>query len=181
MKRLILTFATAIFCLAAYAQIPITGTWEYYEQDSDSSSEDGVDTDMQMNATDLIVLKEDNSFDHSAKMEVVVQGKKDGKVINFTLTITAAIDGSWTKEGDILTLTPGKKSKPKVDVKSENFPVLLRMMLVKPITKEITKAIKEVDTYQILSVTDKELTLKDVPDPKAKKEQKLETMVLKRK
>ena len=161
MKRILLTITAALLCLAAYAQAPITGTWVHKDADSCSNSKDGVEADMAMDFTNTITLKDDHTYLQSAEATVSVEGRSEDKTVELSMEINGSIDGTWTLADGILTLTPPKKAKPKVEVKSENFPALLRMMLVKPITKEVQNALKAEEKFQVISVTDKELTVKD--------------------
>ena len=170
--------------MAAFAQTPLVGTWIAQDSESQSDNTEGVDTDLDMTAIDTITLNADNTYTDALQMDVTIDGSKEGKSVTLTLQVLGSMNGTWTYKDNILTLTPDKKAKPKVTVKNDNFPALLRMMLVKPLTKETQNALKEVSSYQVLSVTANELTLKDYVDPSSKKkvkEQELETTVYKRK
>ena len=184
MKRILLTLVASAMCVVAFAQNPLVGTWVFFEKDSESGNTDGVDTDLDMTVTDNLTINADNTYTEVLQMDVAMSGAKEGKTVTLSLTVVGSMNGAWTYEGNILTLTPDKKSKPKVTVKNDNFPALFRMMLVKPLTKEVQNGLKEVNTSQVLSVTANELTLKEYVDPSSKKkgkEEDPEIIVFKRK
>ena len=102
----------------------------------------------------------------------------------------APIVGSWTstdKESESasedgvdadsqLVLTPDKKAKPKVEVKSDGFPAILKVLLINPLKSDLKKAIKETEYYSVISVSDKQLVLKDMDAPGTKKPSKPEDL-----
>ena len=163
MKRLILTFVAILAGALAFAQ-SLEGTWVGKENLSDNS--DGTDVDAK--ATETYIIKGDS---YTAKLQVVMDlsAEKDGKEVVMKITLTGSNAGTWTRKGDVLTFTPDKKSKPKVDVKVEGIPSVLASMLTGPIKKELNKTLKEPEQFKIISLTDKELVLEDILTEKERK------------
>ena len=163
MKRLILTLVAVLAGVPAFAQ-SLEGTWVGKENLKDNS--DGADVSAK--ATETYTFKGET---YTAIMQVVMDlsAEKEGKSVTMKITITGSNTGIWARKGDVLTFTPDKKSKPKVDVKVEGIPSVLASMLTGPIKKEITKALKERDDYKIISLTDKELVLENILTEKEKK------------
>ena len=69
--------------------------------------------------------------------------------------------GTWTRKGDQLTLTPDKKAKPQIDVTTENAPEFISTIFSEQLRKEVKSALKESETGTIVSLTDKEMSIKD--------------------
>lgn len=163
MKRLILTVVAVLAGVLAFAQ-SLEGTWVGKENLKDNS--DGADVTAK--ATETFIIKGEA---YTSKLQVVMDlsAEKEGKKVTMIITLTGSNTGTWTRKGDVLTFTPDKKSKPKVDVKVEGIPSVLASMFAGPIKKELTKALKETDDYKIISLTDKELVLENILTEKEKK------------
>ena len=163
MKRLILTLAAVLAGVLAFAQ-SLEGTWVGKE----TLKDDSQGADMSAKGTVSYTFRGES---YTVKLQVVMDlsAEKEGKKVTMIVTLTGSNNGSWTRKGDVLTFTPDKKSKPKVDVKVEGIPSVLASMLTGPIKKEMTKALKETDSYKIISLTDKELVLEDILTEKEKK------------
>ncbi|MBQ3765691.1 MAG: hypothetical protein II874_03010 [Bacteroidales bacterium] len=156
MKRLILTFATLLAGVLAFAQ-SLEGTWTGKENLEDNS--DGAD--VSATATVSYTIKGES---YSTKMLVVMDmsAEAEGGEVTMKITITGSNAGTWARQGNILTFTPDKRSKPKIDVKVEGIPSVLASMLIAPAKRELSKGLKETERYKIISLTDKELVLEDI-------------------
>lgn len=176
MKRLIAAFAAVLVCLSALAQAPIVGSWTSTDKESESASEDGVDADIKMEGIDNLRFAADGTYFHEMIAIVTIEGSKDGKTMTMGMTLTASCTGSWDNAAGQLVLTPDKKAKPKVEVKSDGFPAILKVLLINPLKSELKKAIKETEYYKIISVSDKQLVLKDMDAPGTKKPSKPEDL-----
>ncbi len=163
MKRLILTMAAILASVLAFAQ-SLEGTWTgKMAMDDDSQGADVAAT-----ATGTYTFS-GNTFTEKMLVVVDMSAEKDGETVTMVITISGKNNGTWTRKGDVLTLTPDKKSKPVVDMKVEGIPSFLAGMLSAPIKKELNKSLKEVDQMKIISLTDKELVIEDILTEKEKK------------
>ena len=187
MKRLVLFILAAILSLPSLSQSKIEGKWKLTETDkqtigdNDSSGIADIKTTLTYTfAGDrfecTIEAVTDMSFavkdDQAANSDIVV-----------LLDITASCGGSCTLEGDLLTLTPDKKKKPKVDVDATITGIaggsMIKNMLAAPLKKALVAELKEVQQYKVLSVTDKSLTLLKVVSGKDNSEKaKVEPITL---
>lgn len=186
MKRILLVFIAALaVCSASFAQSSILGTWVLDISESGSQDDEKASVDMSIDATDIITLSASSSFTKNMTMTMALnaEGKEDaaGEKVNMTLTVKGSISGTWTYQDGILTLTPDKKAKPVIEVESDGLPGVAKAMLSPMIKKEVKAGLTEVDRSEVISITDTELTLKDIPDPKSKDKTEPETSVYKRK
>lgn len=156
MKRLILTFATLLAGVLAFAQ-SLEGTWTGEENMNDNS--DGAE--VSASATVSYIIKGET---FSTKMTAIMDmsAETEGEEVTMRITITGSNAGTWNRRGDILTFIPDKRSKPKIDVKVEGIPSVLASMLIAPAKRELSKGLKETERYKIISLTDKELVLEDI-------------------
>ena len=156
MKRFLLTVAAVLASVLAFAQ-SLEGTWTGKDKMDDSSE----GADVSATATVSYTLKGES---YSTKMLLVMDlsAEKEGEKVTMKITITGSHAGTWNRQGDILTFTPDKKAKPKIDVKVEGIPSFLASMLVAPAKREVSKALKETERYKVVSLTDKELVLEDI-------------------
>ena len=163
MKRLALTIAAILAGVLAFAQ-SLEGTWTGKMAMDDNSQ----GADVAAKGTGTYTFAGD-TFTEKMLVVIDMSTEKDGKSVTMKVTITGSNSGTWTRKGDVLTLTPDKKSKPVVDVKVEGIPSFLAGMLSGPIKKELNKSLKEVDQMKIISLTDKELVIEDILTEKEKK------------
>ena len=156
MKKLLLILAAVLACTLAFAQ-SLEGTWTGIEKMDDASS----DADYDATAITSYTLKGE-SYTANLRMDVDISAEKEGKSLTMKITVTGSNSGTWTCVGDNLSFTPGKGSKPKIDVKVKGIPSAFASMFVAPIKKELSKALKDPEQYKIISLTDKELVLEDI-------------------
>ena len=163
MKRLTLTFAAILVSVLAFAQ-SLEGTWVGKMMMDDNSQ--GADVVATGTGTYTFA---GSTFTERMVVVMDLSAEKEGTTVTMKITITGSNAGTWTRKGDVLTLTPDKKAKPKVDVKVEGIPSFLAGMLTGPIKKELTKSLKEVDEMKIISLTDRQLVIEDILTEKEKK------------
>jgi len=186
MKRILLVCLAALaVCTISFAQNSILGTWTLDVSEKDSQDAEQASVDMAMSATDIITLSAPSSFTRNIIMTLALEGEGKGEAagqkLTMTLKVKGSITGSWTYQDGILTLTPDKKAKPVIEVESDGLPGVAKAMLSPMIKKEVKAGLTEVDRSEVISITDTELTLKDIPDPKSKDKTEPETSVYKRK
>ena len=174
--------------LTATAQT-INGTWTYTDKAKDKMEEQGAKGDMEMTSH---VRFNFSGETFSQKVTAVATMKfkskdKDGnpEEIDFVIEITCSNSGAMAYDGSTLVLTPAKGQKPKVEVTTnmDDMPGggIIKTMVVGPVKKSIIAELKEVQNYNVLSVTATELTLQDIlTEKQIKKGAKAQTVVLKR-
>jgi hypothetical protein len=173
MKRLILTLTAVLVSVLAFAQ-SLEGTWTGKENLEDNSN----GADVSATATVSYTIKGES---YSTKMLVVMDmsAESEGGEVTMKITITGSNAGTWARQGNILTFTPDRKSKPKIDVEVEGIPSVLASMLVGPAKRELAKDLKEPERYRIISLSDKELVLEDIlTDKEIKAGEKAERVTL---
>lgn len=172
MKRIITALAILLVSIGGFAQdsSDLAGTWTANISEKEAESNDDADVEMGLEATDNLTFTGNNYSEKTVfVMTIAGTSKKTSENVNMKLTVTGAIKGSWTLDGNVLTLTPDKKSKPVIDVQTSELPGMLKTLLVGPIKKELKSAIMEVSRYEVLSASATELVVKEIPDPKDKK------------
>ena len=92
--------------------------------------------------------------------------------------VLVTIVGTWTREGDVLTLVPARKPKPKAELRADGMPGILRAIIANPIKKDLVKELQDTESYEILILTDTALTLKELPSAKDLKDPDFESAVL---
>jgi len=179
MKRRTLSIVLALLMVLPVCAQSLEGTWSATEDlnEKDASSE----AEVKATGTTTYIFSAD-SFKAEMGAVMDMSGKAEsGEAVNVIIKLNGANNGTWSMDGEILTLTPDKKSKPKVTLDFEGMPAILANMLSGPIKKEITKALKEAEQYRVVSLTDSELTLESIlSDKQVKEGAKAEITVLKR-
>ena len=183
-KILLICLAALAVCSTSFAQSSILGTWFCEFTESGSNDEEKAKVSMAFSGTDQFTLS-GTTFTRNMTMLMTIdgegKGEAAGKKLNMTLTVKGSISGTWTYQDGILTLDPGKKAKPVIEVESDGLPGVIKAMLTPMIKKEIKEGLSEIDRSEVISITATELTLKDIPDPKSKDKSEPETTVYKRK
>ena len=155
MKKLLLTLAGILAVAPAFAQA-LTGSW------TGSMDMDNVVTDAEI--SEAASAWTFTAASYTAEMRVVMDltDASEGKDEAMTITVTGTHTGAWTRKGDVLSFTPEKGSKMKLDVQTEGIPSLLAKMFTGPVTKELTRRLREKAQYRILSQTATTLLLEEV-------------------
>ena len=180
MKKLFVLITVALMSLTSVAQNSIIGTWYAEESEKDSTSSEGVNVDMSMNATDEISFSS-STFQRKFACAILMDAEKDGKRVPLSLTVKGSMKGTWSLADGILTITPDKKAKPELDVESEGFPGVVKAMVVGMLKKEVKNALVGEEKYEVVSLSATELKIKNIPDPKSKNQEAPEETVYKRK
>ena len=151
MRRLAILLLAVLLVLPAAAQ-NLTGTWSISE--TMDEKQDDMDSSMIMTAD--MKLAEDGSCFQSGEAYMTM-GKDD---MDLHFRIVFSVSGSWTREGNILTIRNNPKSA-KIDVVDNNLPGVLKVLLVNTVKKELKKELtsKKPDVYAIISLTESELVL----------------------
>jgi hypothetical protein len=97
------------------------------------------------------------------------------------VTVKGSIKGTWTYVDGILSMVPDKKAKPNIEVESEGLPGIAKTLLVAPLKKEIKDALLEPEKEHVVSLTETEMVLREIPDPKKKDTAPVEDVTYKRK
>ncbi len=192
MKGLILILSFLLATGAASAQTSIDGTWIVTGHETDDNlGDENVDGSGEMKMEGCYVFSGDTysadvkaiiNMDFSAKdKEAAAEGQK----LEFYIEVLAANSGTMTLEGDVLTLTPTPKQKPKIDVNTRiNIPAggLVKSMIVGPLKRELAAEMKKTDRMRVVTVTSDTLVLEDIlTDKEIKKGEKPERLTLSRK
>ena len=180
MKKLLIIMTVALMSMTSFAQNSIVGTWYAEDAHEGSSSEEGVNVDMSVTAYDEISFST-STFQRKFSSVMLMDAVKDGKKVPLSLTVKGSMKGTWSLSDGILTITPDKKAKPDLDVETEGFPGVVKAMLVGMMKKEVKDALVSEERYEVLSLSDTELKIKNIPDPKSKNQEAPEETVYKRK
>ena len=154
MKRILLIGSLLLAAAIGASAQSLIGTWT--TRFSETEQQDGAVTTME--GTDLLVLTE-STFTRTASFTVTISSGTDP--VNIKITANGTVPGTWTRKGDQLTLTPDKKAKPQIDVTTENAPEFISTIFSEQLRKEVKSALKESETGTIVSLTDKELSIRD--------------------
>ena len=172
MKRILLTaslcLAALLFAIGAKAQeAPLTGTWRTHFTGNEEDEEEGHNYKMKLRANETLTLGE-GTFLRKMNIKVFINavGKKGEGVTETTLNVKGAIHGTWTRSGSRLTLTPSRDVS--VDIESESFKGILKPLVLAIVKREFKSEMRQTDKKVILSLTDKELVVKDVVPRKRK-------------
>ena len=159
MRRLAILLLAALLVLPAAAQ-NLTGVWNMTE----SMDEKQDDMDSSMIMTDDMTLAGDGTCLQMGNASMTL-GKDD---VDLHFKIEFSVSGTWTREGETLTIRNNPKSA-KIEVTENNLPGVLKVLIVNTLKKELKKEFtsKKPDVYAIISLTESELVLleQDVKNP----------------
>ena len=163
MKRLFFTLALLLFALSASAQ-SLVGSWSATVSDEDTESSEEADSGLTMKGMDFLTFTE-TAYTRRINMTVTlsVRSKKEpDKRLDTDLRIKGSINGTWTLLNGTLTLIPDKGAKPAISVETaENFPGIIKALIVGECKKEIRQALKETDASELVSLSDTQFIVKD--------------------
>ncbi|MCH5173607.1 MAG: hypothetical protein J1D85_05310 [Bacteroidales bacterium] len=189
MKKAFAIFVSILMGIALFAQGSIDGTWIFSETENKAFDESGGNGKLNYINTMTFKFSGDGytmKVSTSVQMDLNGEGK-DGTPVNavFNIKVSGSNGGKFSRDGNRLTLTPAKGSKPQVDVDADVQGVpggsLMKSMISGPIKKEFNEELKRVQNFRIVSLSQTELTLEDIlTEKEIKKGEKPETMVLTR-
>ena len=160
MKRFLLTLAGLLVAALTFAQ-SLDGVWTATETMDEKKDTAGVSMTIAITGYVTMVIQ-GTSGSATQKAVLTITATKDGEKAKMGATITGKVPGTYTREGDVLVFTPAKKSKPEVNVQTDDLPGVLKLLLVTPLKSEMTKALKETDRSRIISVTANEMVLEEI-------------------
>ena len=181
-KTLFALFLALLFSSAAFGQASILGTWRTEFSESESGQEEDVSAEFSVKAFDEFTLS-GNTYSRNFSMVMNISGEstKDTQRLDMKVTVKGSIKGTWTYVDGILSMVPDQKAKPNIEVESEGLPGIAKTLLVAPLKKEIKDALLEPEKEHVVSLTETEMVLREIPDPKKKDTEPVEDVTYKRK
>ena len=152
MKRFLVSAILLLLGLALSAQ-SLTGKWTLPESD--------VEEDLSMTGTEVLDLRENGSFEHTLAVQIVMKMDEE---TTFHVSMLISAPGSWTREGETLTLKP-VRNKAKAEIVDTDMPGIIKTLFANSIKNELLKELRKPITARIVSVTEDKLVLLD-PDEK---------------
>lgn len=159
---------SGVFPLAA--QHRLEGVWAMCVEETENTGE----VSLVMAGTDSLVIRPDGTCLLQSAATVLIT-LVDREVEPMTVWINASAPGRWVCSDERLTIRPDKK-KASVTVSDNGVPGIVRMLLVAPLKKELSREIKRDGTLRILSLTETELVIVDEkagPDEKPDRYQRV--------
>jgi len=154
MKRILLVLITSLLSLSAFSQ-SLTGKWESTEKETESED----DFTMQVEARTDISFTGANTFTEEARAVIIFTSEEK----TMSMTITLSVPGKWEKSGNKLTMVPNPK-KISIETQADNVPGVIKTMIGGPVKSELKKELKKPQHYEIVSLTETTLTLKDLDE-----------------
>ena len=166
----VLSLFAALFAIGASAQeASLLGTWHTHFSGKEADEEEGHNYKMGLTARETLTMNE-GTFLRKITIKVTINAvpKKGGSATETKLTVRGSIPGTWTRNGNSLTLTPSKDVSPDISIDTEYFNGFLKPLVLAIVKRETKSELRQVDKKTILSLTDQELVVKDVVRRKRK-------------
>lgn len=155
MKQFFVLIILSLWAFTAFGQ-SLEGSWV------------GSLSEVEMDGDDMLTMDMEYTFTFTGKtfslrMDTTVDlGMTDVP----PFLILATVDGEWTRSGDVLTMVPYKHPKPRLELKADGVPGVVRVFMAGRIKRELAKELQETDRYEIQILTDTALLLKEIPSEK---------------
>lgn len=179
MKRFLLTLVGLLVAALTFAQ-SLDGSWTATETMDEKKDTAGVSLTISVTGYVTMVIQ-GTSGSAVQKAVLTITATKDGEKVKMGATINGKVSGTYTREGDVLVFTPAKKSKPEVNVQTDDLPGVLKLLLVTPLKSEMAKELKEPSRSRIVSVTGNEMVLEEIlTDKQIRKGEKPERLTFRK-
>ena len=155
MKQFFVFIILSLWTFAAFGQ-SLEGGWE------------GSLSEVEMDGDDMLTLDTDYTFTFTGNTFSL----RMGTTVDLGMTdvppflILATVEGEWTRSGDVLTMVPYKHPKPRLELKADGVPGVVRVFMAGKIKRGLARELQETQRYEIQILTDTARLLKEIPSEK---------------